>query len=90
MRCGPGHLGCGAGGDPAAVGCAEALVLRRTAAERRPDITTLGALAVLEAEGGEVAQGERLFTEARRRYRRVAVPGGLARLPARLMSARPA
>jgi tetratricopeptide (TPR) repeat protein len=55
-----------------AVGCyAEALVLRRTAAERRPDFTTLGALAVLEAEGGEVAQAERLFTEARRRYRGV-------------------
>ena len=55
-----------------AVGCyAEALVLRRTAAERRPDFTTLGALAVLEAEGGEVAQAERLFTDARRRYRGV-------------------
>jgi tetratricopeptide (TPR) repeat protein len=50
---------------------AEALVLRRTAAERRPDFTTLGALAVLEAERGEVAQAERLFTEARRRYRGV-------------------
>ena len=55
-----------------AVGCyAEALVLRRTAAERRPDFTTLGALAVLEAERGEVAEAERLFTEARRRYRGV-------------------
>jgi len=55
-----------------AVGCyAEARVLRRTAAERRPDFTTLGALAVLEAERGEVAQAERLFTEARRRYRGV-------------------
>jgi tetratricopeptide (TPR) repeat protein len=55
-----------------AVGCyAEALVLRRTAAERRPDFTTLGALAVLEAEHGEVAQAERLLTEARRRYRGV-------------------
>jgi tetratricopeptide (TPR) repeat protein len=55
-----------------AVGCyTEALVLRRTAAERRPDFTTLGALAVLEAERGEVAQAERLFTEARRRYRGV-------------------
>jgi hypothetical protein len=50
---------------------AEALVLRRTAAERRPDFATLGALAVLEAERGEVAQAERLFTEARRRYRGV-------------------
>ena len=74
-----------------AVGCyAESLVLRRTAAERRPDFTTLGALAVLEAEG-EVAQAERLFTEARRRYPwGVAVPGGLARLPARTDVARPA
>jgi tetratricopeptide (TPR) repeat protein len=55
-----------------AVGCyAEALVLRRDAAERRPDFTTLGALAVLEAERGKVAQAERLFTEARRRYRGV-------------------
>ena len=55
-----------------AIGCyAEALVLRRTAAERRPDFTTLGALAVLEAERGEVAEAERLFTEARRRYRGV-------------------
>jgi tetratricopeptide (TPR) repeat protein len=55
-----------------AVGCyAEALVLRRTAAERRPGFTTLGALAVLEAERGEVAQAGRLFTEARRRYRGV-------------------
>jgi tetratricopeptide (TPR) repeat protein len=52
-----------------AVGCyAEARVLRRDAAERRPDFTTLGALAVLEAERGEVAEAERLFTEARRRY----------------------
>jgi tetratricopeptide (TPR) repeat protein len=55
-----------------AVGCyAEAHVLRRTAAERRPDFTTLGALAVLEAEHGEVAEAERLFTDARRRYRGV-------------------
>ena len=55
-----------------AVGCyAEALVLRRTAAERRPDFATLGALAVLEAERGEVAEAESLFTEARRRYRGV-------------------
>jgi hypothetical protein len=46
-------------------------VLRRTAAERRPHFTTLGALAVLEAERGEVAHAERLFTEARRRYRGV-------------------
>ena len=55
-----------------AVGCyAEALVLRRDAAERRPDFATLGGLAVLEAERGEVTEAERLFTEARRRYRGV-------------------
>ncbi|PWI08807.1 hypothetical protein DIZ27_20335 [Streptomyces sp. NWU339] len=49
----------------------EALVLRRSAAQRRPDFTTLGALAVLRAERGNVAQAERLFTRARRRYRGV-------------------
>ena len=55
-----------------AVGCyAEARVLRRDAAERRPDFATLGALAVLEAEHGKVTEAERLFTEARRRYRGV-------------------
>ena len=55
-----------------AVGCyAEALVLRRNAAERRPDFTTLGALAVLEAERGRGTEAERLFTEARQRYRGV-------------------
>jgi tetratricopeptide (TPR) repeat protein len=54
-----------------AVGC-YALVLRRDAAERRPDFATLGALAVLEAERGQVAQAERLFTEARHRYPGVA------------------
>ena len=48
--------------------CAEALVLRRTAVERRPDFTTLGALAVLQAERGLVTDAERLFTKARRRY----------------------
>jgi tetratricopeptide (TPR) repeat protein len=55
-----------------AIGChADALVLRQRAADRRPDITTLGALAVLQAERGEVTVAERLFTEARRRYRGV-------------------
>ncbi|HKS48274.1 MAG TPA: hypothetical protein VJT49_24820 [Amycolatopsis sp.] len=55
-----------------AVACyTDALVLRRDAAERRPDFTTLGALAVLQAERGKVAQAEHLFTEARRRYRGV-------------------
>ena len=55
-----------------AVGCYdEALVLRRNAAQRRPDFTTLGALAVLKAEHGKATEAERLFTEARRRYRGV-------------------
>ena len=55
-----------------AVGCsAEALVLRRDAARRRRDLATLGALAVLQAERGEVTEAENLFTEARRRYRGV-------------------
>ncbi len=50
---------------------AEALALRRTAVERQPDFTTLGALAVLQAERGHVSEAERLFTEARPRYRGV-------------------
>jgi tetratricopeptide (TPR) repeat protein len=55
-----------------AVGCyTDARVLRRDAAERRPDFATLGALAVLEAEHGKVTEAERLFAEARRRYRGV-------------------
>jgi tetratricopeptide (TPR) repeat protein len=55
-----------------AVGCyADARVLRRDGAERRPDFATLGALAVLEAEHGKVTEAERLFAEARRRYRGV-------------------
>jgi tetratricopeptide (TPR) repeat protein len=55
-----------------AVGCTtEALVLRRDAARRRPDLATLGALAVLQAERGEVTDAEKLFTEARRHYRGV-------------------
>ncbi|HEV8568256.1 MAG TPA: hypothetical protein VGQ92_14440 [Actinoplanes sp.] len=55
-----------------AIGCyADARVLRRDAAERRPDFATLGALAVHEAEHGKVTEAECLFTEARRRYRRV-------------------
>jgi tetratricopeptide (TPR) repeat protein len=55
-----------------ATGCyAEATALRRTAAERRPDVTTLGALAVLQGEQGLLIEAERLFTEAGRRYRSV-------------------
>jgi len=55
-----------------ATGChAEALAMRQTAGQRRPDITTLGALAVLKAERGEVTEAERLFTAARRHHRGV-------------------
>jgi tetratricopeptide (TPR) repeat protein len=55
-----------------ATGCrTRALVLRQNAAEHQPGFATLGALAVLQAERGETAEAERLFTEARRRYRGV-------------------
>src|SRR6188472_84677 len=64
-----------------AVGCyAEARVLRRTAAERRPDFTTLGALAVLEAERGKVPCGAPVHRGAAALPGCLAVPGGLARL----------
>jgi tetratricopeptide (TPR) repeat protein len=49
----------------------EALALRRDAAERRPDFVRLGALAGLQAERGQVAEAERLFSEGRRRYQGV-------------------
>jgi tetratricopeptide (TPR) repeat protein len=49
----------------------EALALCRNAVERQPDFATLGALAVLQAERGEFAEAERLFTEGRRRYQGV-------------------
>ena len=49
----------------------DALAFRRNAAERRPDFATLGALAGLQAERGEVVEAERLFAEARRRYQSV-------------------
>jgi tetratricopeptide (TPR) repeat protein len=48
-----------------------ALALRQAAAECRPDFTTLSALAGLQAERGEVAEAERLFSAARRRYQGV-------------------
>jgi tetratricopeptide (TPR) repeat protein len=52
-----------------AVGCYwHALVLCEDAAKRRPGFTTLGALAVLQAEHGEVAAAEPLFAHARRCY----------------------
>jgi tetratricopeptide (TPR) repeat protein len=55
-----------------ALGCHEqAGELHRRAAKRRPDFATLGALAVLLAERGEVAEAERLFAEARRSYQGV-------------------
>jgi tetratricopeptide (TPR) repeat protein len=49
----------------------EALAFRRSAAERRPSFATLGALAGLQAERGWLADAERLFAEARWRYREV-------------------
>jgi tetratricopeptide (TPR) repeat protein len=49
----------------------DALVLRRSAVERHPDFATLGALAGLQAERGEVAEAEHLFAEGRRRYQGV-------------------
>jgi tetratricopeptide (TPR) repeat protein len=53
-----------------ALGCyADAMALIRKAAEQQSDFTTLGALAVLQAERGEVTEAERLFDEARRHYR---------------------
>ena len=48
---------------------AQAQALYESAESRRPDSTTIAALAVLHAESGDVAAAERLFTEARRRYR---------------------
>ena len=68
-----------------AVGCyAEARVLRRDAAERRPDFATLGALAVLEAEHGEGrGGGAPVHRGAATLPRGLAVPGRRARLPAR-------
>ena len=57
----------------------EALALRRAAVERRGTFETLGGLAVLQAERGEVAEAERLFDESRARFRGVS-PFGLAQL----------
>lgn len=55
-----------------AVGCYwHALVLCEIAAKRRPGFTALGALAVLQAERGQVAAAEHLFAEARRCYQGV-------------------
>jgi tetratricopeptide (TPR) repeat protein len=49
----------------------EAFTLRENAAEHRPDFATLGALAGLQAERGQVAEAESLFNEGRRRYQGV-------------------
>ncbi|MCB0210269.1 MAG: tetratricopeptide repeat protein [Anaerolineae bacterium] len=49
----------------------EALDLRRSAVEYRPDFAALGALAGLQAERGQVAEAERLFSAARERYQGV-------------------
>ncbi|MBW8795417.1 MAG: tetratricopeptide repeat protein [Streptomyces sp.] len=52
-----------------ALGChSDAVALIRAAGERQSEFTTLGALAVLQAERGEVTEAERLFDEARRHY----------------------
>ncbi|RIK44116.1 MAG: hypothetical protein DCC55_03625 [Chloroflexi bacterium] len=49
----------------------EALALCQNAVASRPDFASLSALAVLQAERGEIAGAERLFSEGRRRYRGV-------------------
>lgn len=49
----------------------EALALLRQAAERRASFETLGALAMLHAERGEIAEAECLFDASRAHYRGV-------------------
>lgn len=49
----------------------EALAIRLPAAEHRPDIGSLGALASLRSDRGEIEEAERLFTEAQYHYRDV-------------------
>jgi hypothetical protein len=49
----------------------DAFALHRKAAQHRPGFTTLGALAVLQAERREIEEAERLFAEARRSYQGV-------------------
>ncbi|MFF3517273.1 tetratricopeptide repeat protein [Streptomyces sp. NPDC002573] len=52
-----------------ALGChADAMALIRAAAQRQSDFTTLGSLAVLQADRREIAEAERLFDQARRHY----------------------
>jgi hypothetical protein len=63
-----------------AVGRSEtALALREAAAASRPGFQTLGALATLRAERGEMELAERLYGEAQTRYRGVS-PFPVARL----------
>lgn len=49
----------------------DALALRIDAAERRPDVDSLGALASLRAERGEIEEAARLYAAARRSFRDV-------------------
>jgi tetratricopeptide (TPR) repeat protein len=49
----------------------EALALFGADVERRRDFTSLGALATLHAEMGEIARAEQLFSETRNNYRGV-------------------
>jgi tetratricopeptide (TPR) repeat protein len=49
----------------------DALAIRQEAAARRPSFETLGALAGLCAERGEIAIAERLYLESQDRYRGV-------------------
>jgi tetratricopeptide (TPR) repeat protein len=71
------------GADPAAVGAEQASIFQalgrydealqffREAADRRADFASLGALATLHAERGDVAAAERFFDESRACYRGV-------------------
>ena len=71
------------GADPAVVGAEraaifqavgrydEALTFFQEAVERRADFASLGALATLHAESGDVAKAERFFDESQNRYRGV-------------------
>ena len=57
----------------------EALAIFQQAAERRADFASLGSLAALHAERGDVDTAERFFDESRSHYRRV-TPFPLAQL----------
>ena len=79
-----GHTGAELAAERAAVFQAvgrydEALALRRAAVERHADFESLGGLAVLQGERGEIAEAVRLFDESRARFRGVS-PFGLAQL----------